>query len=374
MQSVRPTVWLMDAKGQRRGMVDPLAVDCVFRDSDVGSWSVEFDGSHFLAERVGPGWSVVISDGLVSMSGPVDSIVIEQSASAVTYKLSGKDELVRLRDRIVYPSPDKDADNQTDVSHWQMKGNACDVIGELIDVSIGSKALPYRKIPGVALDVSRGSGGHLLAHERLSNVLEVVTKLSRLGGVTVGGVRDSSNNIVYRVAPVRDLARQVRFFSQAGNGATGEISFNAPTATAVIVAAQGEGVDRNIRETREPDSWGRRIEVLKDRRDTGDDGAIDQTGVETLTEGAESAGASFSVNESWHLMFGREYGLGDKITLNAGGIVVSEHVRQATVKWDGFGRTVDLTIGEHDNADDANPSWVKYVKSLSSRVGGLESR
>ena len=374
MIRVRPTVWLFNKAGERKGMVEPVELSCVFRDSGLGSWCFAFDSEHYLASKVSPGWSVLISDGLVSMSGPIDKISIEQGATMSTHTISGKDEMVHLSDRITYPSPNLPITKQTDVSHWKMKGAAADVIAALISASVGPSALEARKVRNVVLDYVRGKGAPVVVEERFTNVLEVVTDISRMGGVTVHGLRKEDGNLYYSISVPRDLSRQVRFFRQSGNGAQGEMSFEAPTATAVIVAAQGEGVDRDIREATEVSVWGRRIEVLKDRRDTSEDDTLNNAGMEELVQGAEAAGASFSVVESESLMFGRDYALGDKITLNAGSIVISERVRQASVKWDGFGRTVELSIGDHKQEDDKNPVWVKHVKSLASRLNNLESR
>lgn len=364
-------VWAIDPNRIRRGQLAPSACTAVLRDADVGTWQVTVPDDDRSAQ-IGPGWRVIIHDGETTVSGPITSISPDLAERTVT--LVGVDDLVHLMDRQNYPDPTQSPDAQTS-AYWVRSGPASRVIDELVRNNVGSGALAARRVPGFTLAVAQGGdlGATVSANLRLKNVLEEARALARLGGVTFSAVQEGSQ-ILFRFRVPADRSRSVRFTGQNGGVTEGSYVLAAPTATTVLVAGQGEGAARTIIERSRASSWGRSIEVFKDQRDTDDAAELEQSATEQLDDGAAGASASFTVAETPGLRYGTDYRLGDTVTVELGAATISEPVRQVELTWDGHGRTASLVLGDHDEADNKTPAWVKRIKNLDARVRGMEVR
>src|SRR5690625_7819838 len=67
------------------------------------------------------------------------------------------------------------------------------------------------------------------------------------------------------------------------------------------------------------------------------------------------------------LVFGTDYMLGDTVAVEIGAATIVEPVRAVELAWDEFGRTARLTVGDHDQADEQTPAWVKKIRDLDAR-------
>lgn len=367
------TVWAVDSGRIRRGQLVPVACTAVLRDADVGTFQVTVKADD-LAARVGGGWRVIIQDGDETiLSGPVTEIAPDLADRSVT--LTGVSDLVHIADRLTYPDPSKPANQQTAVAYYKRTAPAATVIDDLVYRNAGAAALAARQVPGLVMVVAGGGGlgAPVTANLRFKNLLEEARRLARLGGVTFDAVQDGALiRFQFRV-PV-DRSRQARFSDGNGGVTDGSYSLAAPTATTVVVAGQGEGAARNVIERSRASTWARRVEVFKDQRDTDDAAELEQSATEQLDEGAAGAGASFTVAETTGLRYGTDYRLGDTVTVELGAATISEPVRQVELTWDGHGRTASLILGDHDEADNKTPAWVKRIKNLDARVRGMEVR
>jgi hypothetical protein len=246
---------------------------------------------------VDEGWGIIVYDqGHVVFSGPAEKIGTEDQGNAPDTTFSGKTDMVVLQDRVVYPNPALPA-GQQNVGYRTGKGLAEDLIAALINENAGPGALVDRRTPGLRTVVSQGRGVLTSVNARFKVLLEEVQSLATVGNLVVDVVQDGTNLAVSVRAPV-DLSREIRFQPEAGLTAY-NMSLTAPTVTAVLVAGQGEGAARTIREHRGAPSWGgRRIEVFQDRRDTDDTDELAKAGAETLAEGAASGSATFDTEET----------------------------------------------------------------------------
>lgn len=367
------TVWAVDPGRVRRGQLVALECAAVVRDADVGTFVVTVPHDD-LADRVGAGWRVVIQDGPVGiLSGPIESISPDLAAGTVTFE--GVSDLVHLADRLVYPNPSLPGDQQTSDAYYRRTGAASNVLDGMFRNNAGSGAVEGRQVPGLALPVASGGnlGSTVSTNLRYKNLLEEGRALARLGGVTFDAMQEGAQIVVRFRVPV-DRSRSVRFSDRNGGVTEGSYVLSAPTATAVLVAGQGEGAARNIIERTRASEWGRRVEVFKDQRDTDDADDLEQSATEQLDEGAAGAGASFTAVEAPGLVYGVDYRLGDIVSVDMGSVTVAEPVRSVELSWDGHGRDVALVLGDHDSADDRAPKWVSKIKKLDARVRGMEVR
>ena len=362
------TVWAVDPGRVRRGHLSPLECSVVLRDCDVGSWTVTVEDDD-LARRVVEGWRLIIVDDDLVVSGPVLRFGTDVAERSVT--LEGVDDMIHLADRLVYPDPQASAESQGSEAYYRRSGPAETVIRNMIFYNAGQAALVDRRALVVASTAGRGAT--VSTNLRFKNLLEECRSLARLGGVQFMVVQEWDNRIVCRFRVPQDLSRRVRFTPQSGLAA-GSYSLAGPTVTHVVVAGQGEGTARTLIERSQSSSWGRRVEQFQDRRDTDDLADLEQAGAETLADGAEGATAQVEVQEVPGCRFGTDFLLGDTVTAEFGAATVSEPVRQVELSWDGHGRTVSVTLGDHESDDDQSPAWVRYVRDLNSRVRGLETR
>lgn len=368
-------VWAVDPGRVRRGQLEVLSCSVVVRDADIGSWTMMVKDDE-LSRRVEAGWRVIIRDHTgVVMSGPVLEPGGDVTDQAFTF--SGEDDLFHVAARITYPDPTKPGEQQTDAAYFKYSAAASNVIDRLVHRNVGSGGVPARQVPGFVMDVAAGGnlGSTVTVNTRYKNLLEEARALARLGGVTFWAVQaDDSDLIRFRFREPRDLSRRVRFSRDGGGVTGGSWALTAPTVTSVLVAGQGQGSDRTIKEyLADPGAWGFRIEQFQDRRDTDDPAELEQAGAETLAEGAAGGSAVVEVEEVPGLVFGVDYRLGDVVLVDFGRAQITEPVRAVELSWDGFGRTAKLTLGDHAQDDDQDPAWVKRVRNLGRRLRGLET-
>lgn len=359
-------VWKIDPAGVRRGMVEVTACTVVLRDCGLGTWQVETKDS-----TIGAGWRVLIP-GVVS--GPVTEVSVGIEGGHPVWTVTGVSELVALADRLTYPVPSKAASAQSDAAHWRATGPAETVIRDMVHLNAGPGALPSRRAKFFTVTASSGRGGTVSTAQRWGVLLDEARKLARLGGVTFDAIwEQASAQAVLRFRVPRDLSRRVRFGGPLGGLEDATVSLKAPTATAVVVAGQGQGTERTVYEYTAPVQWGRRIEVFKDQRQTNDVAELDKAGAEALADSAATGTASFKVAETKGLVYGTDYMLGDTVTVEVGGMRVTEPVRAVELAWDGHGRTASIVLGDHDQADDKDPAWLARVRRIEAQMRGLET-
>lgn len=373
-------VWARDPHRVRRGVLTVIDAQCILRESGVGTWRMTIDETSQWSPQMQEGWGVVVldDDGTTLFSGPAIEIGASQEGDTRDITLAGITDMHVLADRVVYPDPAKGYNAQTTTTHYhRAKGPAETLILNLV----AGQCLPdptwptvVRTTAGLTLPLSQGRGASTSIEARFTNLLEEVQTLATVGGLVVDVVQQG-NDLALQIRTPVNRARSVRFLPGAGLG-DHSLSLTAPTVTTVILGAQGEGTARTITGRSSPtaERWGgRRIEVFEDRRDTTDTDELDKTLTEALAEGAPSSSATYTVTETPQLRFGTHYRLGDTVTVGLpNGAQVTDGARVADIAWDEFGRTVQLTVGEHSTDEDKAPAWVKRIKALQRQVRKLQ--
>lgn len=359
----------------KRGALPVIGGSCKLRRNGVHTFSLTVDGSSSLWQRFDKDWRVVIhDDGHRLMSGAPLKIVETAEGGVVTSELTGESDMTWLKDMITLPTPSKLADDQGSGAYWNKKGAAGALIRDLVDVNLGPSARSEYRRRLVIGDVANGPDGTI--NSRFKPVLDEVAVLAETAGLTVDIVQDDNlKRSVLTVVEGRDFARRVRL--SHGNGGIESHSFTleAPTVTSVLVAGQGEGSERTLKLSHgNENTWGFRSLQFQDRRDTDDQKELDAAGTDTLTEGQERASVALTVNDTDLLKFGRDYWLGDTVTVQLStGVVITDTVQMAEMSWDENGRTVKLQVGP--TADDEDqPRDVKEINKLWKAVRGLQTR
>ena len=367
-------VWAVGPDRVRRGQLEVLEWAVVSRDCDEGTWTLTVVDDD-LSRTVVEGWRVIIRDDTGHVcSGPVLSYGGDVADGTLT--LSGIDDTGLLGFRVTYPDPSKPASQQTTDANFKYKAAASNVIDRFVHRNVGSGAIASRQVPGFVMARAEGGniGSSVTVNTRYKSVLEEARAMARLGGVTFWAAQAENSTLIrFHFRVPGDKSRWVRFTRDDGGLTGGTYSIAAPTVTAVLVAGQGVGTARTIKEHTQPTVWGQRVEVFQDRRDTDDAEQLEQAGTETLAEGAASASCTVEVTEIPGLVYGVDYQLGDTVMADFGSAQITEPVRSVEITGDAFGRTVKLTLGDHATDDDNNPEWVKQVRAISRRLRGLEN-
>lgn len=366
------TVWARDPSRRLRGILPAVKGKAILRETGVATWTLTVDGHHALSAALADGWGVIImDDGNLVLSGPLLTIEHKVHGNTIDLELTGVSDMVHLEDRITYPDPAKPAEQQTTVTHFKRKGPGRALIAELINTQAGPAALTPRRVPGLltvpTTDPTGPTGAATVIEARFTPVLDEVASLARASGLVVDlAQRPGSTDLEAQITAPADRSRSVRFMPSTGLGEY-TTKTAAPTVSAVIVGAGGEGTARKVIERQQ--TAARRVEKFQDRRDSTDPAELEKAAAETLAEGAATAAATFKTTEEGRLRFGTHYRLGDTVTVSpATGVQISDRLRSATIEWTPTGREVELTVGEHTSDDDKAPAWVRKVRTLQQQV------
>lgn len=309
-----------------------------------------------------------------SFSGPVTTLGRASATDGQLVTFSGIDDTARLAERIVWPDPDNVWAAQS-AAYWTALGVPSEtVLKALVQANAGSLALLTRQLGGLVVASNMGRGAPVSVSLRFDNLLDALQGAA--GGLGFQVVQDGLE-LVFDVYEPRDLHAVARFSAALGNLQSYEYALTAPQANVALVAAQGEGAARELLEVAgEVGPFGDRVERFVDRRDTSDDGTLEQAGLDDLATGATQAALTMGPVDSQGLRFGRDYNLGDVVTVELGeGVAVVDVIRQVEVIVTAAAVTSTPTIGG-PNASDGSSSaqLVRIVKQLSTRLRALEAR
>lgn len=357
---------------RRRGVLPILSGQMILRRNGVSTFKIEVDGNDPMSSRFEEGRRVVIQDaGIQYLAGPVESVTDDWDAGIRDISLTGSSDMKILSQRVTLPNPAAAATAQTVDAYYKRSGNAGEVITELVRLNAGQGALASRRSP---LTVATSSAGRsVTVNSRFKPLLEEVQALATAGEVTFQ-TRQAGRGIVFEIVETKNRARAVRLTTRNGGILSYSLSREAPTVTDVIVAGQGEGTARTIRHvTGNASDWGTYAEVFQDRRDTDDSAELTQAGEETLADGQEKVSATFEASDTGLRRFGRDFWLGDTITLDLDGVTVTDLVQSAEITWGADGRTVKLQVGPTPEEMQA-PAWLPIIRQLRRRATNLEVR
>lgn len=356
------TMFAVDPGGVTRGLLRPISATAILRYNDVSSFEASLATSDRVVGMLSPGWSVVYNDRGINLSGCIQSFVYEVNDGRSILRVSGRDDMVRLQDRLVYPDPMAPIDSQS-VARYEATGRSAKLAKDLVRYNLGLGSTPSRRSPGVYVVEAGPDGNVTRVSERLSTVLAACQKLLTPDSLRMSMLRDP-DGVAFSVQVTRDLSRRVRL------KATGEVSMSAPTGNVIVVGGQGVGADRTLLEyPGDVGDWGHRVEVFKDRRDTDSAEDLEKSGRELLADGAQSHSARVKIEEHPGKIFGVDYYLGDKVSVELASVGIVESITTAKVEWGTEGRKIELSVGPEDS--DA-PTWLGPVKNVVERVRNME--
>lgn len=366
------------AMGQLESLVE---ADFIPRWNGVGTWRILCSMKSSVAQhfKSGAGITVALPDGR-RFTGQTTKIIKRKTREVPNglIEVSGVEDTAILGFRLVFPTPSQPANLQTATATYNASGPAETVAKNIVRSNLGSSAIAARKDSKVTVALDAARGGTVNVSARFDNMLDQVQRILTPKGLGFS-LRWDDTKYLFDVYETRDLTGSVKFSENLGNLEGWEYSLAAPQLTQALVAGQGEGTARNIRiyddPINNPAIWGWLIEQFIDRRDTNATLDLDQAAVEAFEAGGgEQFSLVISPTDSVDVRFGRDYYLGDQISVKIDGSEYNDTVTSAAYEIRAGSIRIKPTIGGAESVHGRMLDIYRVVKLIATRVGLLEKR
>jgi len=383
------TLYLRDSDLSRLGEIyeyTKLNMRLVF--CGVSKWLIEIPADNEIVASILYGRGIIVErNGVILLSGPIEHIMQEWSGSAHTMQIAGSDDTVYLQDRLALPVPS--GPPYVSSAYDTRSGVASTVMRQYVNINLGPGSLVARRQTGLVLDTDPLIGASVTGNARFDNLLELLQSLARAGGDLGFRVIQSqtANQLLFQVYQPVDRTDEVIFSPKLGNLKSYNYSADISEANYVVVGGSGEGTSRTFYETGDNSSialFGRRIEMFRDRRDTGVTADLQQTAAEELLQKSSKSSLPIETVDLDGLAFGDDYNLGDKVSVVADSttptksirpvVTIQDIVRQITIQVDNSGEVVEPSVGTPESGKTDIFALFNRLSSVESRVRNIERR
>lgn len=331
MTAVR--LFTRDAALRRTGQVEDFAsLTAVLRFNRTSTWLLALDAASPAVPLLGRTAGLIVErDGVQVLSGPVTAREVTSAQGKTTIIVAGVDDTVWLERRLALPVPA--GPPYTAAEYDDQTGPAETVLRGFVDRNLGPTATAARRLPSLTLPASLGRGTSVRGRGRFHPLLELLQGLALAGGDLGFRIVQVGEALEFQVYVPADRTATAVFSEELGNLAGYTYREAAPLADYVYVAGQGEGTARAIVEggTQSAiDIYGR-LELFKDRRDAPDTATLQQSLTEVLAESVSPTALTITPIDTAAVAYGREYVLGDRVTVLALSEVIRDVVREVTL-------------------------------------------
>lgn len=374
-----PLIYVRDPDLNRVALLDDYKrITAVPKFNDVGSWELVLDHRQpeaALLMRPNYGLEVVLEPGITLTSGPTKKRRIERAGNAATATLTGISDEVWLSRRIAHMQPGTAAPPYSAAEHDVRTGACSTVLRGYVDANAGPGALAERRVPLLTLATDPLVGTTITGRARLQVLLEYLQELALSGGGIGFRLIQSGTQLRFETYQPVDRSQTVKFSDELGN--LGDYSFESeiPEATYVYCGGGGEGTARTFIEGSDAaalSEWGR-FEMFRDRRDTTTPTEMTQSITEELAGKTGKVALTITPFDTPQQSYGKQYWLGDKVTVMVAGEPIVEQIRAVTLSYDANGPlSVKSEIGT------PGPQGVlgifRRIADLRNRVTNIERR
>lgn len=371
------TVYARDPSLRRIGEIDDyLSLTMPLRFNKVSAWELVVSAQSAAAAMLTlTAGIIVVRDGVTLLSGPVTSLTRTAQGSRETVTANGVDDTVWLERRLALPVPS--GPPYTAAAYDLVNGAAETVMRSYVDRNLGPSAVAARQLVGLTLAADLGRGTAVKGSARFEPLLGFLADLALQGGDLGFRIVQVGTGLQFQVyAPVDKTATAV-FSVEFGNLEGYTYTATVPQADYVYVGGQGEGSARTIDEggtTALIDTYGRR-EQFRDRRDTNDPTTLALARAEALAETKPTNALALTPIDTAAVTFGRDYGLGDKVTVVIAGVPVRDVVREITYSLSLSGsERVQPVVGTPGATNPDIPDLFDSMAAADRRLTNLERR
>ena len=385
MQVEELIIEVRDPSNARVGQFVPsdlVGAKFILRFNNVGTWEMRLPQGHRLAELLRlAGYGIIVTgpDDTVIFSGPTLSAALEQTPLNIDgdWTITGASDDIILGERLAYPTPSTaDVTAQTD-SHDVRSGAAETVIKAYVSANIGPTAPAARKIAGLTIQTDAELGETVSANARFQTLQQTAYGLAQTGGVGYA-LEQLGTGLEFQVYVPTDRTSTIRMDMVNNKLSRANYSYSSAKLTRAIMGGGGEAADREFLEVtttaseEAEEEWSRRIEVFKDSRNSDNTGQLTQSGEELLVDdGKTIVQMSVTPSDDFSMRFGRDWYLGDKVTVVINDLEASAVVTEVgiSISFDGvrLGATVGTPVGIEYEA-----RVLAKTQQLDQRVSNLE--
>ncbi len=227
-------------------------------------------------------------------------------------------------------------------------------------------------MPALALEATDGLRGPTDTWTaRWENLADLVTRIAAQAGLGYRIVQ-AGTVLQFEVFTPADRSTTARFSRAAGTLRGYAYTLGAPNATTSVAGGQGTGSDRATAEVinagAETD-WGR-VEAFVDSGGANP-AALTQAATDNNTSNGPTATLSLSPIDTPTLRYGRDYALGDTVTVDVLTESLVDVVREVTLSTDATGMTVAPVVGNASSTG-TDPAVNRAVRALAKRLNNLE--
>lgn len=368
------------------GQIHPDDLDVQVTDvlSGVGTWRVRLPAEHPMSPHLRtPGAGIVVTvaaTGDVLFSGPVVKPEAAATADdpAGTLSVEGVSDDIHMTDRLAAPDPTSpDLDEQA-LAHDVRTGAAETLMCAYVSANAGPSAPSTRRVDSLTVSASLGRGPVLTKRARF-HVLGALLNEIAAGTSLHWQVRQVGSGLRFEVEEGRDLTGDIRLDIRNSTLAAHRVAIGPPGATRVLVAGQGDLVDRQLVEMTTEDAqagealWGRRIERFVDQRQTDDPADLERAGKEVLDdEGFATIAVQIVPMEDSEgddpgaMRFWWDWRISDRITVVVEGQEMTAIVTGYVLRINEAGARVGAVLGD--------PAGLSPDLALARRVDGIALR
>lgn len=352
------TVEVRDKSLTRVGVIRPEELILTLEDqfNNIGSWTLTLAAEHPLADVLRtPGSGIIVTGPTdVLMSGPMTTPMFDARADdpVGTVTITGVSDTIVLADSLAFPQPSNVNPTTQTQSHDVRSGSAETVMHGYVNANVGPSAPAARRKTGLIMGANLGRGPIVKKSARfqvLGNLLDDIAIMASLGFRVV----QRGTNLVFETYAIADRSAYIRLDVQSSTLASSKYALSPPGATQVIVAGQGELVDRQFYAATSTEAtaaeveWGRRIERFVDQRQTADSDEHIQKAKEVLAdEGFTGVHVQAVPTDDTTMRFGTDWYMGDMVSIVVDDFEARSIVTGYVLKADSNGVVNGVTLGD----------------------------
>ncbi|MFF4557162.1 siphovirus ReqiPepy6 Gp37-like family protein [Streptomyces sp. NPDC001422] len=404
-------VEVRDKNLNRVGIIDQwISLDMVVRFNAPGTWTLLVKAGTDQAALLEKGAGVAIYQDGVTMPVLTGQIgffqhywTTQQHTGPGSLYIGGSCDNQLAYNRLAFLDPKKPVSQQWQATDTRaVTGTVAQAIWSELNNSIGPGAIADRQVPGLNLGASQALGPALndtLQWDALGSKFETWTTDKSVGWRLV--YDPNAKKINLSLYTPRDLSKSVRFSKDLGNLREYVWTLSAPTATRAIVACQGTGKSRYLYQkidTQLEADWGTSNETFVDRRDlpivlnqaTGQPAkanlsvsdadfatalqAVKDAADQALTDSGGQGNFQIYPIDTPQLKFGRDYFVGDKVTVAVDGVEYTDIVRDVNITVDDAGNTTTVAPGIGEQGSGQPTNLYQTVFEMRKKLARLEAR